>query len=51
MTIFTWSTLTNNQQITFNPLLDKLVFDDVSISAASVSISFGGSGSAAYTTC
>ena len=50
MTIFTWSTLTNNQQITFNPLLDKLVFDDVSISAASVSISFGGSGSAAYTT-
>ena len=50
MTIYNWSTLTNNQPITFDPSKDKLVFDDASISAASVSISFGGSGSAAYTT-
>ena len=41
-TIYKWSTLTNGQQLTFDPSKDKLVFDDASISAANLSFSFTG---------
>ena len=40
MTTYNWSTLTNNQQITFDPVNDRLVLDDASISAASLSYNF-----------
>ena len=38
MTVYNWSTLTNNQQIAFNPSTDKLTFDSSSISATSLYI-------------
>ena len=38
--LYNWSTLTNNQQIAFNPSTDKLSFDSTTISAASLSLSW-----------
>ena len=40
MTVYNWSTLTNNQSIAFNPSTDKLTFDSSAISAASLSLSW-----------
>ena len=40
--IYNWSTLTNNQVIAFNPAIDRLVFDDTSISGSSPSIGWSG---------
>jgi Ca2+-binding RTX toxin-like protein len=54
MALFNWSSLVNNQLVTFNPLMDELRFDDPSIPAAAIglfsnsftngptSLSFGG---------
>jgi len=50
MTVYYWSKLTNNQSIKFDTSKDTLLFDDASISAANLGISFDGSGSTAYTT-
>ena len=36
MALFNWSTLADLQVVAFNPLVDKLRFDDLAISAASV---------------
>ena len=38
MTVYNWSTLTNNQPIAFNPSTDKLTFDSSAISARSVDV-------------
>ena len=38
MTVYNWSTLSNNQSLTFNPATDKLNFDDISASAFSIGI-------------
>ena len=40
MTVYNWSSLTNNQQIAFNPSTDKLTFDSSAISAASLTLSW-----------
>ena len=45
MTDFNWSTLSNNQQIAFNPLADRLYFDDALIMPASIGVSSAGSSS------
>jgi hypothetical protein len=41
MTTYNWSSLTNNQSITFDPTKDKLVFDDPAITASLLSVNFG----------
>jgi hypothetical protein len=43
MTTFTWSSLTNNQTVTFNPNTDVLNIDDTTIAAASVGANFANS--------
>ena len=43
-TTYKWSALTNNQSIAFDPARDKLIFDEVTISASRLGILFGGGG-------
>ena len=47
-TFYKWSTLTNNQQIPFSPTLDRLLFDDLAISAAGVSVSWSTNASVTF---
>ena len=44
-TTYKWSALTNTQSISFDPARDKLIFDEISISASKLGIVFGGGGS------
>ena len=45
MVQYAWSSLSNNQSITFNPSTDKLSFSDITISPTSISLSWTGSSS------
>jgi len=45
MTVYNWSALTNNQQIAFNPLTDRITFDDASITPASIGVYWSNSAS------